>query len=282
MPRPVLRPAREADFSTLERHALATSDARWFFVLERDGVIAGAVAVRENPFESDILKRRVAQIEALRAWETSDDLPRLAAGAIEALAASGIAFASCRLSEDDGETISALEHSGMAIVERLMTFAHPLRDAAGPVEPDTTQPTEADADACAAVAARAFRFDRFHADPKIDDALADALKAAWIRNSVLGRADRVLVHRESARIVAFNACMLRDGDAVIDLIGVDPDHQGRGIGRRLTQAALTHYAGRASRMVVGTQTANETSLSLYRRAGFLHERTAVTLHAHLQ
>jgi len=276
----MLRAARDEDLEMLKRHALATDGARRLFVLERNGVIGGAVAVADKPFESEILRCPVAQIEAVQAWDNPDDLPALATGAIEALADAGVALVSCRRPEADRTTLLALQQAGMYAVECLMTFSHPLSGLGEAAETDTAQPT--DADACVTVAERAFRFDRFHADPLVDDALADALKGAWVRNSVLGRADRVFVVREAGRIVGFNACMLRDDTAVIDLIGIDPDHQGRGHGRRLTHAALAHYAQRGAAVLkVGTQSANHASLRLYQRAGFTVGQSVLTLHAHL-
>jgi len=278
----MLRAARDDDLATLERHALVAGAAHRIFVLERKGVIGGAVAVAQKPFETEVLGRPVAQIDTVRAWDNPEDLQALATGTVEALAVAGVALVSCRRPETDRTMLLALQRAGMYAVECLITLSKSLLGLDDGGEADTAQPNAFDADACASVAERTFRFDRFHADPLVDDASADALKAAWIRNSVLGRADRVFVVREAGRIIGFNACMLKGDTAVIDLIGVDPDHQGRGYGRRLTHAALAHYAARgAERLVVGTQSANHASLGLYQRAGFSIEQSALTLHAHL-
>jgi len=212
--------------------------------------------------------------------ESTSDIETLAAETLETLAKGGVDLVACRRPESDRQTLTALQRAGMCVVECLMTLSHPLKDIPT-AEAGIAARDETDAAGCASVGERAFRFDRFHADPLVDDAAADALKGAWARNAVLGRADRVFVTREGDRITGFNACLLRDGAAVIDLIGVDPDFQGRGLGRCLVNAALAHYSGRAARLVVGTQSANHVSLALYQRTGFVVEHSALTLHAHL-
>jgi ribosomal protein S18 acetylase RimI-like enzyme len=141
---------------------------------------------------------------------------------------------------------------------------------------------DADADAVAAIAATAFRHDRFHADPLVPDAAADRFKEVWARNCVNGRADAVFVTEESGRINGFNACLLRGDTVAIDLIAVANGAQRRGLGRSLVDAALSYYFGKAARIIVGTQSANQPSLALYEAAGFRIKSSAFTLHAHLK
>ena len=112
--------------------------------------------------------------------------------------------------------------------------------------------------------------------------LADRLKETWVRNSAAGRADAMLVAREDGRVVGFNACMRSGEAAVIDLIGVAPEAQGRGHGRALVEGALAHYAAAgAGEMTVGTQSKNVASLALYQACGFRVRSSQFTLHAHL-
>ena len=276
----MLRPAQDAEIDQLESRSISAGGDRRVFLREQDGVSVGAAVVLDKPFESGILKRRVMQIDAIEAWERTNNLETLAVETLETLAKDGVDLVVCRRPESDRQTLAALQRAGMCVVECLMTLSHPLKDVPA-AEADIAARDETDAAGCASVGARAFRFDRFHADPLVDDAAADALKGTWARNAVLGRADRVFVTRERDRITGFNACLLRDGNAIIDLIGVDPDFQGRGLGRRLVNAALAHYSGRAARLAVGTQSANHVSLALYQRAGFSVEHSALTLHAHL-
>lgn len=100
--------------------------------------------------------------------------------------------------------------------------------------------------------AKSFRYDRFHADPRIPLDKANELKGRWIENAIRGRAERVWVAEGGFLSV------LAGGR--IDLICVEPRMRGRGIARRLLQQAFRHYPA----LNVGTQLANEESLKLYR------------------
>ena len=120
-----------------------------------------------------------------------------------------------------------------------------------------------DHDACLEIARTAFSMDRFHADERVPKAGADRLKETWVRNSLGGRADTVLVaHDENSNAAGFVTCLVNSDTAVIDLIAVAPGRQGQGIGTRLVQGAFAHYAGQRSRMRVGTQEKNVASLAL--------------------
>ena len=74
----------------------------------------------------------------------------------------------------------------------------------------------------------------------------------------------------------------RDGTALgcIDLIAVDPDLPGRGIGTSLVTAALRHYGRHGRRVVVGTQAKNVASVNLYLRNGFRLASSQITLTRH--
>ncbi len=108
--------------------------------------------------------------------------------------------------------------------------------------------------------------------------IADEIKARWARNGVNGRADAPLIVREGGAVAGFNLCMRKGEDAVIDLIAVDRRWQGRGLGRKLVEGALAHYAGAAPTMWVSTQEANVASVALYRSAGFALHSVAETWH----
>ena len=280
------RPASDRDAAALRPHGIEAQPGCSVLVAERTGAIAGAAVYAEQPFESEHLGRHAARIERLAAWpaeaaEAPEVLAELVAGCRARLEADGVGFVSCRLAEDDRAAIRALGQGGFEVVECLLTLGCdlPAEDASAAAGIEIAGPE--DAEACAELAARAFHTDRFHSDPAIPDAAADGLKAAWARNDCAGRADAVLIIREAGRLVGFNACFLRDEEAVIDLIAVAPQAQGRGLGRRLVEGALAHYPGRAQRMMVGTQSRNYASLALYAACGFRIEASALTFHAHL-
>lgn len=239
----------------------------------------GYVAWMPQPFEAEHLGLRSVRVTA---FGGSADGAGLLRRAFAALAQRGHDFATIRVPAADQAAVDALRRSGALEIERLITFARPLPDSVGPLPDGTGVATDADADGCAEVGRQAFRFDRFHQDSRIDAAGADSLKAAWMRNACQGRADCVLVARDNGAVVGANACLRHGSDAIIDLIGVLPTAQGRGWGRRLVQAAIAHYAGRATRLLVGTQDSNTASVGLYRATGFSPLDEKITFHAHLR
>lgn len=272
----------KADLVAARDHAVGDGHSALLAVSE-DGALAGLVEWCDQDFESEQLGISVARIAQLAAWDDSR-APRivdeLLERCLEQLRSGGAALVSCRLPEGRYIESRALEQAKFFVVECLVTLARaiPANPPAG-VVPGLMR--EGEEEFCAALAGMVFTHDRFHSDPAIDDAGADRLKAQWVRNSCYGRADAVIVAREGERVVGFNACMRRGRTAVIDLIGVAADAQGKGYGRALVEGALAHYAEQAEEMVVGTQSRNYGSLALYQSCGFRARESAFTFHAHL-
>ena len=180
----------------------------------------------------------------------------------------GVWLVSCRIPDHNLGWGTALERAGFYRVETLLTYARDIPSDLEAHPADVDIAAESDKATCIEIGRTAFRFDRFHADESIADSGADALKAAWVRNGLAGRAHSVFVVREGATVCGFNMCMLRDEIAVIDLIAVAPGHERQGYGATLVAGALAGYAGLATTMRVGTQISNLASLRLYDRAGF--------------
>jgi ribosomal protein S18 acetylase RimI-like enzyme len=245
----------------------------------REGQTSARVTVSARPFETEMLGIPVAHLD-IEGVDGHELLPKISSALAEA-ARAGTRLVSCRRPDGDVTVLGALQAAGFRVIECLITLQCDLRRAVGKMPERVRLATWTDDNAVAAIASSSFRHDRFHADPQVSDEAADRLKGAWARNSVNGRADAVFVTEEGGRLTGFNACLLRGDEAVIDLIGVADVAQRRGFGRDLVAASLAHYAGKAQRMIVGTQSANHASLALYETAGFRIKSTAFTLHAHL-
>jgi dTDP-4-amino-4,6-dideoxy-D-galactose acyltransferase len=243
------------------------------------GVSFGSATLVPCPFETEALNLATFRLDLA----VEDDAPMspLITAVLQAAKPAGARLVACRRPERDRHILSSLQACGFRTIECLLTLGRDLTGRAEPTSGRVRLAKREDAQRVAAIAAAAFRTDRFHADPMVPNDAADRLKSAWACNSVTGRADAVFVIEEGDQIIAFNACMLRGDTAVIDLIAVKPGLQGRGLGRDLVRASLVHYAGKAARMTVGTQSANYASLALYQASGFRVEGSALTLHAHL-
>ena len=88
------------------------------------------------------------------------------------------------------------------------------------------------------------------------------------------RDDDFLVLRENGRMVGYCWLKVEDGhetDTIGEfyVVGVDPDRQGAGLGRRLVAAGLAHLAGRGIREAsLYVEADNTAALALYRSFGF--------------
>lgn len=212
------------------------------------------------------------------------------AGALAALNGNGRAFAYAKLSTREVAACTRLVRSGFAVVDTAITLE--WQRAADLPEWDAGQTSVScagpgDAEAVGSIAATCFKVSRFHLDPLFPDSLAGKIKREWSINSCRGlRGAGVYVARIDGRIVGFLAVVLAGSEgaqtAVIDLIGVAPDHQGRGIGRGLVAAFIAEWSLLSKRLQVGTQAANIASLRFYEACGFRICQSNFVLHAHVQ
>lgn len=81
---------------------------------------------------------------------------------------------------------------------------------------------------------------------------------------------------EGGRVAGFMLLLETPESIVVDLIAVDPEFQGRGLGRALLAAA----ASRDRIIFAGTQQANFSSCRLYEKNGFLISGEEFVYHLH--
>src|SRR5205085_7742685 len=136
------------------------------------------------------------------------------------------------------------------------------------------------------IAGNCFTLSRFHLDPAIGLDRANEVKRQWARNACVGRASIVYVARQQGHVTGFLAVLENKSsereDAIIDLVGVDAAHQGRGVGRALSGMFVEQWQGRADRLRVGTQISNIPAMRLYESIGFRVAETSYVLHAHVK
>ena len=233
---------------------------------------------RIDEFASRILQRKVARLEVNSG--TAPAIQHMIDDVLASMRASKVNLVVCRIPEIDTGTGLVLQSSGFSIVECLLSLSTPLAPAAPRSVKEFARVTPEEAAACGEIARMTFAHDRFHVDPEIPDRLASELKYQWASNACKGRSDVVFAAHETGELVGFNACLLRGTTAVIDLIGVAPGARGQGLARRLVEAALDYYGGRATQLQVGTQSRNFGSLALYQRCGFRVTNSYFTFHLH--
>jgi ribosomal protein S18 acetylase RimI-like enzyme len=180
----------------------------------------------------------------------------------------------------DTESVARLTSTGFAVIDVNVTFAYGNGSAPSvPSDVELARPEHGEA--LIDIAGRCFRVSRFHLDPLLPDELANRVKREWVRSYVEGRRGiELLAAIADGSPVGFLA-VLESGDArIIDLVGVAPEAQGRGIGRALVTAFVARHAAPGRDLRVGTQVANVPSIRLYEGLGFSLAGAAYVLHLH--
>lgn len=81
-----------------------------------------------------------------------------------------------------------------------------------------------------------------------------------------------LAARDGDRLVGYGGIAVVAGppdvEAEIHTIGVHPDYQGRGVGRRLLEGLLRHADELRATVFLEVRTDNDVAIALYRRNGF--------------
>ncbi len=98
------------------------------------------------------------------------------------------------------------------------------------------------------------------------------------RGTVIGARDRETSTLAGMVIVVppgSEACRLaKDNEAEMHLLGVKPDYRGRGLGKRLIEAALSKARSEGySRMMLWTQLSMKSAQKLYQSSGFSYIKT---------
>jgi len=169
---------------------------------------------------------------------------------------------------DDPASAHAAEAAGFRQMDVRVELACPARS--GPLAEGVRESREDDTQALRAIAASSFGTTRFYADPNFPDERCDELYDTWIRRSLEGWADGVLVGEADGRAAGYVSCHLDGGTGSIGLIAVGESARGRGLGVDLASSAITWCADRgADRMTVVTQGRNVSALRTFQRAGFL-------------
>lgn len=208
---------------------------------------------------------------------------------------AGDAFIHAKVESNDIVPFLVLQHIGFRVIDALVTFELPCESVlqtasiarvSSQIELETARVEHCDA--VVHLAQTTIRQSRFHADPLIDNADANRINGAWVKDYFDGkRGDQVDIALLSGRVIGFHAYLTINTDGgrvrVMDLMGVDSEHQNLGVGsafvqRFIEQTPSTEWA----RMRVGTQLQNLVAIRLYEKIGFRLVSSHYVLHAHVR
>lgn len=235
----------------------------------------------EAPWDRPHFGAPVLQITRVRVDgpDCADDLGALLAR----FRASGVALVSCRIPASQLAESMWLERHGFRFIEVVY---HPSRsldlDDALLSEPvcDVRSAVSADLDVLHEIAGTAFGHERLHADPRIDNAVANRRYQHWMRSALAHPTQRLEVVAEEGQTIGFFVIELRtDGTCYWHMNAIGREHQGRGLGRRAWLAMMRRAREAGARRVETCVAArNFRVLNLYSRLGFGLSEPEMTLH----
>jgi ribosomal protein S18 acetylase RimI-like enzyme len=185
-------------------------------------------------------------------------------------------FCYAKVSTHNSKLRKKLEKAGFVHQETSWIYEKKGVRSASPAWPVRSAKPEDEAVVCA-LAVKAFHASRFHMDPFVGPDLGGKIKSDWAKNFFFGlRGNRLLVVEEKQKPSGFILLIEGLERTVIDLVCVDPEKQGKGLGKALLQAAETPEKW----IQAGTQEINHASRRLYEGLGYSVRETCWVLHRH--
>ena len=111
-----------------------------------------------------------------------------------------------------------------------------------------------------------FADTHYYNSPYFDRRLCDLFYRRWILKDIGGRSNRNYLAIYENRIVGFSLCIEKDNEAIIDLIWVDEDMRGRGVGTLMIYKLFNDVKNKVVK--VPTQITNSNAINLYIKTGF--------------
>jgi ribosomal protein S18 acetylase RimI-like enzyme len=224
------------------------------------GTINGFIVYNDSPWDSQITRRRIGNIKHL-AVATDDHaateiLQELIDELTRTLGKRETQCVACRVQSSELAAIHALEQSGFLLMDTLLDFVFDFSlvptEQTSRAQRDkrlkTRRAEPADMSALMAISERAFAgyFGRYHADSRIPRSTATKIYSEWLRSAFAGWADWILVAEFDDQIVGHSVwrkILERQdansrGVASCDLLVVDPEFQGRRLGKALVRDGM--------------------------------------------
>jgi ribosomal protein S18 acetylase RimI-like enzyme len=238
--------------------------------------------VRYDSFDSELLGLVVGRA-IVPADTPRDQLARLYRGLAIRAGAAGFDQLLRRVPASSFDEIWTLESTGYRMMDVGVTFARRLP---GPFEPkvvphvDVRPAVPADVEHLLETMLDVPWGSRYEADSAYDREAVRNLQARWLRNSLAGRADHVLIGHVEGQPAGYVTCRLIDehGERIgeIDLVGTVPAFRGRGVAAAIVDQSLAWFSTRVELVTVRTQATNTVAASVYERAGMTLRESDVT------
>jgi len=183
---------------------------------------------------------------------------------------------------DNDVTVQLAERENFHLVDLRITLHIPNLNALEFPEPNL--PIEdagvADIPALRLIAAENHTLSRFFTDTHFPRPKCRELYATWVEKAVRDPNTRVFTWRAGGEACAYvTAKICPESCGEIDLVGVAPQYQGRGLGPQLIVQALRYFQHqKINRVTTVTQGRNAHALKLYQKCGFSIASIALWYH----
>ena len=196
-------------------------------------------------------------------------------------------FVLTKVSTQAVSTIQYLESIGFFLIDTNVTLKKIIESQrSNNINHDTYDiiirfANHSDREGTVSVAGNTFLYSRFHLDPWFSNKLANKIKAQWVASYFDGnRGNQMVIALSKNKIIGFLQILKPDDNYfIIDLIGVDKEHQKEGIAFRMIDYAIQENSC-INKVMVGTQIGNIPSIRLYQKMGFFLENAKYVFHFH--
>jgi dTDP-4-amino-4,6-dideoxy-D-galactose acyltransferase len=175
----------------------------------------------------------------------------------------------CFVPEDDITSHKLLIAKCAILVDKKVTFSKELTSGAnGDFDGVYSYKGELNAELIS-LSIEAGQYSRFKLDQKLNRHF-EKLYTEWIDKSLKREiADEVFVYREREKIKGMLTCKSSEGIGVIGLVATEESIRGKGVGRKLVEAAESYLITKGVMIShVVTQQANEVARQFYQSLGY--------------
>lgn len=188
----------------------------------------------------------------------------------------------CRLCERQLAESRVLESAGFNFIEMMISpvCTQVAKATSGVSGIYVRQARREDLGALRSIAARAFGYERFHQDSRIDTSAANLRYANWVDNALEHPTQQLYCVSSSSGIVAVFVTEVVDDTTVYwHLTALDPDLAGQGLGESVWRSMIAfHKAQGLDRLVTKIAVRNTVVMNLYAKLGFRFEAPEMTFH----
>jgi len=233
------------------------------------------------PWDSHIFNKNVAQISNLKILKAKNALNDFELYQ-KWCSQKEIDLSSCRLPHSQVNESHLLESKGFKFIELnyqpILANLALLSLPASSIE--IIEAEECDKTALANVAEIIFHNERFHIDPNIETNLANKRYRTWVENAFKQDHQKIFKCILNTEIIAFFVVEYpKFGHCFWSLVGVLPEFQGKGLGKKVWRAMLKHHQEELiSTVSTSISSHNIPVFNLYVALGFRFPEPYTTFH----